>query len=168
MEYITRAFIPFKNQDNKICNIVRNSPAYTSVLNQNIQRFKPPVSFDWGYEVSDAVRAEQDKRYDLIQKGLLESLSIPELQEKFKEWIGRFQPQRLIHLQPERLMYVNGTVGVECTYLGSVEDQLYLPQHVLITNYVFDLDYLHQHSDVANEIMYGSAILAFIAEPFNS
>lgn len=168
MQLITRAFIPFKNQDMKICEIVKNNAEYTQVLNQHIKKFKPVLCFDWGNEVSLAVKAEQDIRYEAVARGDEEALSIGELHEKFQQWVDLFKPQRLVHLEPERLMNCRGVIGIECNYAGSLEDEFYIPQHIMVTNYAHPLDYLAKYPNDKEALMHGSCLLAFIAEPFNS
>lgn len=168
MQFITRAFIPFKNQDMKICQIVRENPEYTRVLNQHIKKFKPVLCFDWENEVNLEIRAEQDARYEAVKKGEQKALTVGELHVKFQDWVDRFKPQRLVHLEPERLMYCRGAVGVECNYVGSIEDEFYLPQHVMVTNYVYTPEYLEKHIEDKELLLQCSCIIAFIAEPFNS
>jgi len=169
LETTAKAFIPFRNQENKIAKIARNNSEYLDILNFNITELKPPICFDWEREVSISLTEEQDKYIQAHTEGKAEPRTISEAREIiFPSMIAKFKPQRLVHLQPERIIVVNNTVGVECSYLGSLDVDLYLPKDVEITNHAQPLEIVEQYkgSEDYQVMMYGSCILAFIVDVF--
>ena len=118
-------FIPLKYQSTVIAEVILEHPSYLDVLNHNLRKIKPTVSWDWENEISDELIND-----DLINNR--EFKSWDEYYEFVQSLAKRYYNQRLVHLEPLRYLSVNGVAGIECLFKLPLEADVYIPKAVMV------------------------------------
>ena len=165
VEFVKCAWIPFANQNNAIVKLYTHFPKFIEHLNRQITELNIPVAFDYENEVTNDVI-----HFFETTKPIGSYLRLWEYQ---KVTVARYRNQRLVHLTPTRIHAVNGVLGVEFKYHGSLEDNLWLPKTVKVVGNFYPEktdDFRLYNTFNAKQLsmaMYGTTIYSFIVEPFN-
>lgn len=165
MELQAKVWIPFANQNGAIVKLKNEFPQFFNYIDYQIYHMYIPIAFDYEGEITESLSlffSQNEKPFK----------NVPELQEYQRSIIAKFNDQRLLYLQPTRMLSVNGVLGLECIDLSDGKD-FWLPKEVKLTGNLFPTlsdDFEAYHNFTADELesrLAGTVVYSFIVEAFN-